>query len=316
MTAGARVEVSTETFQHETFFYGADHEFVEHVAAFVREGLEQDQAVAVAEPPRNLGLLRDELGADAEAVEFFDMTRIGANPARIIAVWQAFLDAQTAAGRTARGVGEPAWPGRRDAELSECLVHELLLNRAFGGGPHWRLLCPYDESALPIEVLAGALRSHPVRSSAHERLASGHYDDDAVLVAFSAPLPPPPDTAQRHRYDVKGLAATRALIADFAGRCHLSGTRIEELVLASSELATNSARHGGGSGSLLLWREPGAMLMEFTDAGQIAEPLVGRRPPSLTAISGRGIYLVNQLCDLVQLRSSAAGTTVRITTWL
>lgn len=316
MTTGASVEVPTDTFQHETFLYGSTDEFVEHVAAFIREGLEQEQVVAVAEPPRNLALLREELGADAKAVQFFDMARIGANPARIIAVWVAFIDAQTAAGRSARGVGEPAWPGRRDAELSECLVHELLLNRAFGGGPHWRLLCPYDESALPIEVLAGALRSHPVRSGPLERVVSGHYDDDAVLAAFSAPLPPPPDTAQRHRYDVNRLAATRALIADFADRCQLSSARAEELVLASSELATNSARHGGGSGSLALWREPGAMLMEFTDAGRITEPLVGRRQPSLTAISGRGIYLVNQLCDLVQLRSSAAGTTVRITTWL
>ena len=310
------VEVSTETFQHETFFYGDDGEFVEYVAGFIRDGLEQDQVVAVAEPPRNIGLLRDELGADAGAVQFFDMTQIGANPARIIAVWQAFLDAQTAAGRSARGVGEPAWPGRRDAELSECLVHELLLNRAFGGGPHWRLLCPYDESALPLEVLAGALRSHPVRSSSGERVPTGHYDEDAVLAAFAAPLPPAPDTAQRHRYDVAGLAATRALIAEFAAGCRLPAARTEELVLASSELAANSARHGGGSGSLVLWREPDAMLMEFTDAGQITEPLVGRRQPPLEAISGRGIYLVNQLCDLVQLRSSADGTTVRITTWL
>jgi anti-sigma regulatory factor (Ser/Thr protein kinase) len=30
---------------------------------------------------------------------------------------------------------------------------------------------------------------------------------------------------------------------------------------------------------------------------------------------GRGLYLVNQLCDLVQVRSSDQGTTVRVTTW-
>jgi anti-sigma regulatory factor (Ser/Thr protein kinase) len=41
----------------------------------------------------------------------------------------------------------------------------------------------------------------------------------------------------------------------------------------------------------------------------------GRRTPTLEQEGGRGLYLVNQLCDLVQLRSSDRGTTVRITTW-
>ena len=31
---------------------------------------------------------------------------------------------------------------------------------------------------------------------------------------------------------------------------------------------------------------------------------------------GRGLFLVHQLCDLVQLRSSPSGTTVRLFTWL
>jgi hypothetical protein len=29
-----------------------------------------------------------------------------------------------------------------------------------------------------------------------------------------------------------------------------------------------------------------------------------------------GLYLVNQLCDLVQVRTHAAGTVVRVSTWL
>jgi len=37
--------------------------------------------------------------------------------------------------------------------------------------------------------------------------------------------------------------------------------------------------------------------------------------PSPEQEGGRGVYLVNQLCDLVQLRSSAEGTTIRVTTW-
>jgi anti-sigma regulatory factor (Ser/Thr protein kinase) len=90
----------------------------------------------------------------------------------------------------------------------------------------------------------------------------------------------------------------------------------DAITVMTSELATNSVRHGGGAGTLALWSEPGAAVVEVSDAGQIADPLTGRRRPELHQHGGRGIYLVNQLCDLVQLRSSPAGTTVRITTWL
>ena len=76
------------------------------------------------------------------------------------------------------------------------------------------------------------------------------------------------------------------------------------LELAASELATNSVRHGGGTGTVAMWLEPGAVVVEFSDAGHLADPLTGRLTPPLDSEGGRGLYLVNQLCDLVQVRSS------------
>jgi anti-sigma regulatory factor (Ser/Thr protein kinase) len=48
----------------------------------------------------------------------------------------------------------------------------------------------------------------------------------------------------------------------------------------------------------------------------VADPLAGRLTPAHDQEGGRGLYLVHQLCDLVQLRSSPSGTTVRVVTWL
>jgi hypothetical protein len=48
------------------------------------------------------------------------------------------------------------------------------------------------------------------------------------------------------------------------------------------------------------------------DHGRIRIPLVGRIRPEPDADSGRGVWIANQLCDLVQIRSSAAGTVVRV----
>jgi anti-sigma regulatory factor (Ser/Thr protein kinase) len=302
-------------FDHEALLYRGETEFVAGVLPFLQEGLERDEAVVVAEPAGRLALLRDALGADAGAVEFLDMAEIGLNPARIIGVWSAVVDRHLATGRGLRGVGEPAWHGRRPVELVECQLHELLLNHAFGAGPAWRLLCPYDEKNLPRTVLDGALTAHPVRATATERRSSDAYVPDGYAAAFSAALSRPTDAVLRGGYGGGDVPATRRTVAQYARSCGLSPEQVDALELAASELATNSIRHGGGSGTLAMWLEGDGVVVEFTDAGLVLDPLVGRTMPSTGQKGGRGLYLVNQLCDLVQLRSSPSGTTIRITTW-
>jgi anti-sigma regulatory factor (Ser/Thr protein kinase) len=310
------LQESLPGFEHECLFYRGEEDFLAGLLPFVREGLDRDEVVVVAEPRPRLELLRDALGDDAGAVQFLDMAEIGVNPARIIGVWAAMLNKQTRAGRQLRGVGEPAFSGRRTAEFVECELHELLLNRAFDGGPAWRLLCPYDEDHLPRAIVRGALRTHPIRSTTADRLASDHYAVDTVTDAFAADLPKPTEGVLRGVFGELDVPATRRTVAQYARRCGLSEEQVEVLELAASELATNSVRHGGGTGTVAMWLEPGAVVIEFSDSGHVADPLTGRLMPPLDSVGGRGVYLVNQLCDLVQLRSSDRGTTVRVITWI
>jgi anti-sigma regulatory factor (Ser/Thr protein kinase) len=308
--------VAEDRFEHEAMFYRGDADFLAGLLPFVREGLESDEAVVVAEPLPRLELLRDALGSDARDVEFHDMAEIGANPARIIGVWAEVLDRHTHAGRRLRGVGEPAFPGRRTAELVECKLHELLLNHAFDAGPGWRLLCPYDQDHLPRAVTQGALRTHPVRSTSATRLPSDAYAAGGHVAAFAEGLPEPADAVLRGVYGPDDIPATRRTVAAWARSCGLAEERVEVLALVASELATNSVRHGGGTGTVAMWLDKGAAVVQFTDAGTVLDPLTGRFSPPLDSVGGRGLYLVNQLCDLVQVRSSARGTTVRVLTWL
>jgi anti-sigma regulatory factor (Ser/Thr protein kinase) len=304
-------------FSHETATYRGNGGFLDLVLPFVREGLARDEVVVVAEPRPRLEQLRAALGTDADAVELLDMGEVGSNPARIIAVWDEVLGRTTAAGRRLRGVGEPAFPGRSPAELAECLLHEILLNTAFDGGPAWRLMCPYDEGGLAPGVVAAAGPVHPVSCTAQGPQRNGDFAGDQAAAALGASLPAPTDGVLRGDFSAPDVPAVRRTVASFARSCGLSADRVDALQLAASELATNSVSHGGGTGLLAMWREPGAAVVEFSDAGTIADPLVGRlRPDARSDGGGRGLYLVNQLCDLVQLRSSAAGTTVRVTTWL
>jgi anti-sigma regulatory factor (Ser/Thr protein kinase) len=245
------------------------------------------------------------------------MERFGANPARIIRIWTDALADATAVGQSLRGVGEPVWHGRRELELVECQLHELLRNRAFDDGPAWRLVCPYDEHRLPRSVCEGALAAHPIRSTSTDRGPSDRYARDGDRALFAAPLPRPREGVLRGIFrGPRDIPATRRTVVQYARSCGLSEEQVEVLALAASELATNSIRYGGGSGTVAMWVQDGAAVVEFSDAGHVTDPLIGRRSPALDAEGGRGLFLVHQLCDLVQLRSSPSGTTVRVVTWL
>jgi anti-sigma regulatory factor (Ser/Thr protein kinase) len=117
-------------------------------------------------------------------------------------------------------------------------------------------------------------------------------------------------------FTAENLGSLRHSLAEWASGERLGAERIEELVLAVNELATNSVRHGGGGGTLRVWREAETLLCEIQDNGHIEQPLLGRTLPGPDARSGRGLWLANQLCDLVQIRSSPDGTVVRVHTRL
>ena len=60
------------------------------------------------------------------------------------------------------------------------------------------------------------------------------------------------------------------------------------------------------------WAEPGEVVCEVDDGGRITDPLAGRSHPHPLDERGRGLWLINELCDLSQLRSGPQGTTVRV----
>jgi MEDS: MEthanogen/methylotroph, DcmR Sensory domain len=171
-------------FHHATLFYADEDGFLEGTLPFIREAVAAKEPILVAVANARIELLRQALGHDVEHVHFTDMHLLGSNPARIIPAWHRFLADHSPDGRPVRGIGEPIWAGRSEAELTECQRHESLLNVAFDGGRAWRLLCPYDLDALDEEVIEAARRSHPF--IAHQ---GSSHTSDAYLRGHEAPGP-------------------------------------------------------------------------------------------------------------------------------
>jgi anti-sigma regulatory factor (Ser/Thr protein kinase) len=299
-------------FQHAALVYDGPERFSDAVAPFLREGIEAGEPTMVAVGAPQIARLRADLGEAASAVKFVDMAELGRNPGRIIPAWTEFVADETR-GRPVRGIGEPIWAGRSPAELVECQLHEALLNLAFADARDFRLLCPYDRTALDGAVMHEACRSHPEvvhESAAH---ASGTYaGGDALLAPFDAPLAQPRGHVDAFGFDRGSLDELRALVAHRGRAAGLPPGRVDDFVLAVSEAAANSVSHAGGQGVLRVWEEDDALVCEVRDPGVVEDPLVGRRPPTFDRWGGWGLYIAHQLCDLVQLRSGALGTVVRL----
>jgi anti-sigma regulatory factor (Ser/Thr protein kinase) len=298
-------------FRHELLLYSGEDGFLAGTVPFIEEALSCGEPVLVSVSNARIELLKEVLGQRRDGVQFADMHVLGGNPARIIPAWRRFLDEQAPDGRPVHAIGEPIWPGRSPAELSECQRHESLLSIAFDGQP-WSLLCPYESDALEESVIQAARESHPIIAQEGARRPS-----DSFAAArqpsdpFAGVLPAPAGEPQEMAFTRGQLGGLRRFASGIAAEA-LEGTRVQDLVLAVNELATNSIRHGGGRGTLRIWREGTTLLCEVCDDGRISEPLVGRMQPGARQRTGRGLWLVHHLCDLVQIRSSCAGSVVRV----
>jgi anti-sigma regulatory factor (Ser/Thr protein kinase) len=125
------------------------------------------------------------------------------------------------------------------------------------------------------------------------------------------PLPPPGDDASCHTYRTD-LSKVRALVLQQGRAAGLTESRANDLVLAVSEVAANTLRHTQSAGTLTIWRQAGELVCEIQDEGTITDPLAGQRRPGPDATGGHGLWLVYQVCDLVELRSDETGTTIRM----
>jgi anti-sigma regulatory factor (Ser/Thr protein kinase) len=55
------------------------------------------------------------------------------------------------------------------------------------------------------------------------------------------------------------------------------------------------------------------MVCEVSDTGAgLRDPLAGHLPAGRSTARGRGLWLARQLCDLLEVHSDPAGTTVRL----
>jgi MEDS: MEthanogen/methylotroph, DcmR Sensory domain len=300
-----------QSYRHEAFLWHDRTDYTDGLAPFIGEGLVAGEPVMVATLSEHTDWLREALGKDAKRVKFFDMAELGRNPAKIIPAWQKFIDTEAGGGRPARGVGEPIWAGRFADELIECQLHEAMLNVAVDPMTPFWLVCPYDAERLDPSVIDEAYRSHPVVIEADAYKGSTQYAGRAHLEAMlGAELPQlagEPTTIPFSAKNVDRLPRFLKLEGHVAG---LGLKQATDLAAATYGVAAGALQRGATGGVIRMWRQPHSVVYEVIDDTFVDDPLAGRRAPVVD--SSDALWSANQLCDLVQLRSTRSGTTVRL----
>ncbi|MGQ0718395.1 MAG: anti-sigma factor RsbA family regulatory protein [Pseudonocardiales bacterium] len=303
-----------ESLTHQALLYGSEEEFLSCTIPFIRDGLDRGDPIRVTTTDRNIGWLRAALGADARHVVFCDSSQWYRHPVRTLAATHRAV-AAVPDGQRVRMIGEPLWTARSGQESMEWARHESLINAALAWA-NAALMCTYDTRVVGPDVVSEVARTHPELVAIGGSRPSPSYADPAVFNAEAdkSPLPKPPPSALRLRFSGVGqLSTLRDFVTSYATWAGAALQEVEQFVQAVDEVATNAIEHGGRSGVLRVWTGPHTMSCEVSDTGTgLHDPLVGRLPTGRSAARGRGLWLARQLCDLVELRTSPAGTTVRL----
>jgi anti-sigma regulatory factor (Ser/Thr protein kinase) len=153
---------------------------------------------------------------------------------------------------------------------------------------------------------------------AGRRSTSAAYDDPFTTAgSFNRPLPDPPADAATLTYrDQTCLVEVRRFVTDHAAAAGLAADRAAGLTVAVNELASNTLEHTNDGGHVTIWTEQRLLICQVHDNGHLTDLLAGRIPAAADAPSGRGLLLVNQICDLVRIHTGPGHTTIRLHTHL
>jgi anti-sigma regulatory factor (Ser/Thr protein kinase) len=109
----------------------------------------------------------------------------------------------------------------------------------------------------------------------------------------------------------KNLSEVRALAEKCARTAGLPDARVNDFVIAVSEVAANTVQHARSQGSMEIWCDADEIICEIRDSGVITDPLASFTGPTPDT-AGHGLWIVQQVCDRLELRSDETGTIVRL----
>ena len=150
-------------------------------------------------------------------------------------------------------------------------------------------------------------------------VGGGRASDDMALLIVgvgrddAVPLPTDRTFEQRYAADTASVPVARASVRDWVDAHGLIPDRIDDLLVAVTELTTNAVRSARTAVEVRAWTTPDAVSLEVIDDGPGFDPSVPHDARQLDPLAerGRGLFLVATLADECTIESGPNGTIVR-----
>ena len=109
--------------------------------------------------------------------------------------------------------------------------------------------------------------------------------------------------------DLSALPEARHSFAEWLSEVRVKESVADDLVAAVGELCANAVRAAESKAELLARVESHSVVVEVVDDGEGLDCDLPEEPPAPHAESGRGLYLVRQLVDVLWIRRRPGGGT-------
>jgi AcrR family transcriptional regulator len=293
---------------HEALVYSSDDEFLERLVPFLHDGLAASDPTLLVLTPNKTAMLREALGQDAQRVSFADASAMYRRPAPAFAEYRRHLEAELSRPEVelVRVIGEIPF-GLNNQDYAEWMRYESMFNRGFAGYPLW-VVCGYDTRALPEQVVADALRTHPIVSTGDDRNTNADYIETDEFVerpvrreeelAYGGGDPLSRLTVKTER----DLDQVRRAVTVAARAAGLASSTIDDVTLAAVELARDALRDSDGEASVAVARDGARWHCDVT-----------HRESTETGPSEIGLSIACLVSERVELASGGGAHAVRMT---
>ncbi|NKQ56283.1 sensor histidine kinase [Amycolatopsis sp. K13G38] len=297
-------------FTHSALIVDSPDALAARLVPLLERQMAEERPVLLVVAPETEDLVRAELGARAERLEWGQRSGFYQQLGVAFERFRRYLADQRAAGRRVHVVAEPLVTGDR---ATAYLPYEAVCNDAFAAYD-CPVTCLWDSRRHPASHIEDVRRVHGWELGETEFLRSGTFVPAGTYLAGFArtplPQPPPATLLDRLVLDVHDLPRLRERTRFLA---QTAGTAAEDVTLAVNEVVTNGLLHGEPPVRIRAWPAPGALIVQIEDAGGVeVPPAAGYLPPDVDQYGGRGMWLARQLADIVTTHTSGDRTAVRM----
>lgn len=301
-------------FSHTAALYGSSEEFLATVVPFVAEGLAAGEPTLVVLDVHLERLLHRALGP-APALIRLDWAEHYTHPFAALNGGHTLVLAHLAAGaKRVRVVGEPPYTVA-SSPWEGWARFEAAINHVFAKLPVC-VLCPYDTRVISAEVRADVEHTHGELLRVSGRRPSPCYTDPDVFLAERARSDAAlldgrvPDVRLRD----PTIAQARHAVGALAATTSLSPSRVQDAMLAVSEVVTNAIVYGQSPVEVRAWRGDDGVAVRVHDRGPgPGDPFAGLLPADSGGISGGlGLWLAHRVSDTVSLAEDETGFAVQL----